>query len=94
VNVFEDKVFVGQRVRLDYSKWVNCVFKECEIITMIGDFDLIGCDFVDCKLTLKRGALTIAKLVHIFFPDKSPFIFPEGDPGPLADKDLTLGEGM
>ena len=85
MNIVEEKVFVGQSVRLDYSRWVNCVFKECEIIAKTGDFDLIGCDFQNCKLILKGEAKTIARLMYLFYPDKIPLIFPEGDPGPLSE---------
>ncbi|GAH30846.1 unnamed protein product [marine sediment metagenome] len=84
MNVFEEKVFLGQTVRLDYSRWVNCVFKECEIIAVTGDFELIGCDFQNCKLILEGEAQTVARLMYIFYPDKIPLIFHEGDPGPLA----------
>jgi len=92
VNIVEENVFVGQSIRLDYSKWINCVFKDCEIIAKIGDFDLIGCEFHGCKLTLKGEAQTVARLMYLFYPDKIPLIFPEGDPGPLADKDLIFRE--
>ena len=92
MNVVEEKVFVGQRVRLDYSRWVNCVFKECEIEAWTGIFELDGCEFVGCKLILKREAQNVARLMYCFFPDKIPLIFSEGDPGPLADKDLAFKE--
>lgn len=85
MNVFKEKVFMDESVRLDYSRWVNCVFKGCEIITITGAFDLIDCDFQDCKLTLKGNAQTIAKLMYIFYPDKIPLIFPKGDLGSLAE---------
>ncbi len=93
MNVFEEKVFIGQRVRLDYSRWANCIFKECEIVIWTGMFELNGCEFTDCKLTLKGEAQNIARLMYVFFPDKIPLKFPEGDPGPLAvqetDKEAT-----
>jgi len=84
MNRERDKVFIGESIRLDYSRWENCVFKDCEIITLTGDFDLVNCDFQNCKLTLEGNAQTIAKLMHLFFPDKIPLIFPEGGPEPLA----------
>jgi len=84
MNREKDKVFIGEHIRLDYSSWENCVFKECEIITLTGDFYLHGCEFTGCKLTLEGNAQTIAKLMYLFFPDKIPLIFPEGGPEPLA----------
>lgn len=90
MNVVEEKVFVGQRVRLDYSRWVNCVFRECEIEAWTGIFELNGCDFTNCKLILKGEAQNVARLMYIFYPDKIPLIFPEGDPGPLADTKVDI----
>lgn len=84
MNVVEEKAFIDQRIRLDYSRWVNCVFKGCEIVAITGDFELIGCDFQNCKLILEGEAQNVARLMYIFYPDKIPLIFPEGDPGPLA----------
>lgn len=92
MNVVEEKVFVGQSVRLDYSRWVNCVFEDCEIIVRTGDFEVTGCEFRNCKLVFRGEAQTIARLMYVFYPDKIPLIFPEGDPGPLAGKDLTFRE--
>lgn len=95
MNVVEEKVFVGQRVRLDYSRWVNCIFKGCDIEAWTGIYELQSCDFIEgCKLTLRGEAQNVARLMYIFHPDKIPLIFPEGDPGPLADEDLNLKDEM
>ncbi len=86
MNVVEEKVIVGQRVRLDYSRWVNCIFKTCQIEVWTGIFELDGCDFREgCTLHLIGEAQNVARLMYIFYPDKIPLIFPEGAPGPLAD---------
>ena len=90
MNIVEEKVFVGQRVRLDYSRWVNCVFSGCDIVAWTGIFELDGCEFTNCKLILKEEALIVAKLMYIFYPDKIPLIFPEGDPRPLADTKVDI----
>lgn len=88
MNIVKEKVFLGERVRLDYSKWVNCVFKECELEIWTGIFEIHGCEITGCKLTLKGEAQNVARLMYMFFPDKIPLIFSEGDPGPLADEKI------
>lgn len=94
MNVFEEKVFVGQKVRLDYSRWVSCIFQKCEIVIWTGIFELDGCEFVDCKLILKGEAQNMARLMYVFFPDKIPLVFPEGDPGPLAVQEPEKGDNV
>ena len=70
---------MGERVRLDYTSWNGCIFKECEIVAVVGDFDLINCEFHGCKLSLSGNASTIAKLMYVFYPDKIPITFKLGE---------------
>ena len=94
MNVVEEKVFVGQSVRLDYSRWINCIFNECEIVIWTGIFEVDGCEFTGCKLILKGEAQNVARLMYVFFPDKIPLKFPEGDLGPLAVQEPEKGDNV
>ena len=88
MNLIEDRVFLGQRVRLDYTSYRNCVFQNCEIVVNLGDFDLDGCEFTGCSLHLGGFASAVAKIMYMFYPDKIPLIFKEGEKSPLAEECL------
>ena len=74
MNIVEDKVFISQRVRLDYTCYTNCVFQLCEIVVNVGDFELKGCEFDGCSLHLGGTAVGVAQIMHLFYPDKIPLI--------------------
>ena len=88
MNVVEDRVFLGQRVRLDYTSYRNCVFQDCEIVVTLGDFDADGNEFKNCTLHLGGYAMQVAKIMYVFYPDKIPLIFKEGEKSPLAEEKL------
>jgi hypothetical protein len=71
----DGEVFENQDVKLDFSQWKNCTFKKCNIIVKYGEFDLVGCNFDKCRLTLDGNAVTIAKMIEMFSrrpPDFKP----------------------
>ncbi len=64
----EAEVFTNQDIKLDFTRWKECTFKNCNIIVKYGEFDLVGCNFDKCKLTLDGNAVSILKVCKMFFP--------------------------
>lgn len=62
------KTFENQDVNLDGHTWIECKFRNCNIIIQWGDFDLISNTFDGCRLTAKGGAEGILKAIKVFFP--------------------------
>ena len=65
----EGVTFRNQNVKLDFTRWKKCTFSKCNIIVKHGEFDVIDCDFDNCKLTLDGNAITILKICKLFFPE-------------------------
>ena len=64
----ENELFQNQDVKLDFTRWKECTFKNCNIIIKHGEFDLVGCHFDTCKLSLQGNAITILQVCKMFFP--------------------------
>ena len=64
----EAEVFVNQDVKLDFTRWKNCTFKNCNIIVKYGEFDPVECNFENCRLSLEGNASTVLKVCKLFFP--------------------------
>ncbi len=62
----EEELFENQDVKLDFSRWKKCTFKNCNIIVKYGEFDLVGCHFDNCKLTLEGNAIAIMEVCKLF----------------------------
>lgn len=62
----EGELFQNQDVKLDFTRWKNCTFKNCNIIVKYGEFDLVGCHFDKCKLTLEGNAITVMEVSKLF----------------------------
>lgn len=71
----DGEVFENQDVKLDFTRWKNCTFRNCNIIVKHGEFDLVGCNFDKCRLTLDGNAVVIMKVCGLFAqqsPDQKP----------------------
>ncbi len=66
----EDKTYLNEEVKLDFTRWKKCAFLKCKIIIKYGEFDLVDCKFNDCKFIVDGVAGTIIK----FFRDAYPTI--------------------
>ena len=64
-----EKIFRKEDVYLDGHSWERCLFDNCNIIIERGEFDLINCEFYNCRLTLRGNAIAIAKVLKLFYPD-------------------------
>lgn len=64
------RTFRNEVIELDFTIWEKCVFVNCTIHSTYGIFGLKDNDFSNCKLSLDGQALTVARLLHLFFPDK------------------------
>lgn len=65
----ESELFENQDVKLDFTRWRNCTFKKCVIIIAHGEFDLVGCNFDDCRLSVVGNAATVIQVAKMFFPE-------------------------
>lgn len=61
--------FSKRDIYLDGNDWENCEFNECNIILERGDFSVVNCDFIKCKLTMKGPAIAITKIIKLFYPE-------------------------
>lgn len=75
-------------VCLDFEKFVNCHFINCEIRVNGYPFSLEGCKFKECSLSLGGIAANIANLMYVFFPKKIPLIFKLEIDNPLKREKL------
>lgn len=64
----ESELFENQDIKLDFTRWKNCTFKNCNIIIKHGEYDLVNCGFDSCKLMLEGNAISILKVCKLFFP--------------------------
>ena len=64
----DGEVFENQDVKLDFTRWKNCTFRNCNIIVKHGEFDLVGCNFDKCRLTLNGNAVAILTIAKLFYP--------------------------
>lgn len=62
----DGELLENQDVKLDFTRWRNCTFKNCNIIVKYGEFDLVGCHFDKCRLSLGENASVIAQVVMMF----------------------------
>lgn len=65
----EGETFENQDIKIDFTRWKNCTFRECTIVVKYGDFDLVDCHFDKCKLSLIGNAIAIIKICKLFFPE-------------------------
>lgn len=65
----EHQTFTDDDIYLDEHSWFDCKFINCRIIIERGEFDLIQCSFDTCKLIAKGNAISIIKLLKLFYPD-------------------------
>ena len=63
------KTFRNETVDLENRWFEKCSFVKCVICADRGNFSLVDCDFSECKLSLGKYAVTIAKLLKLFYPD-------------------------
>ncbi len=73
--IVKKEEFKDQDIRLDGHSWSDCIFRGCIVIVEKGDFDLIHCDFHECKLSLDGGAVAIAKVIDLFQPPDKKLTF-------------------
>lgn len=64
----EDKTFLNEVVKLDFTRWKNCTFIGCTLILKYGETDLLGCKFDKCTLILAGPAIPIMKISSVFYP--------------------------
>lgn len=62
--------FENQRIDLDYTRWVNCSFVNCEIFIDAGVFHLIDNEFIKNELTVTGSARNILMVADMFSPHK------------------------
>jgi hypothetical protein len=62
------EVFENQDIKLDFTRWKNCTFRNCRILIKYGEFDLVDCHFDTCRLVLEGNAIAIIKVCKLFFP--------------------------
>ena len=63
-----NQTFKNEDIYLDGHSWFKCKFHNCNIIIERGEFDVVQCEFQDCKLTAKGNAISMLKIVKLFFP--------------------------
>jgi hypothetical protein len=71
----DGELFENQDIKLDFSRWNNCTFRNCTIIVKYGEFDLVGCHFDKYRLRLDGNAIAIAEMIRMFsqkMPDHKP----------------------
>jgi hypothetical protein len=62
----DSKVFTNEDIMLDFNRWRNCTFRNCNIIVKYGEFDLVSCNFDKCRLTLNGNAVAVMKVCELF----------------------------
>jgi len=65
----DSKVFQNEDVKIDFTRWKNCTFRNCNIIVKYGEYDLVDCKFDGCRLTLEGNAIAIIKVCKLFYPE-------------------------
>jgi hypothetical protein len=62
----DGELLENQDVKLDFTRWKNCTFRNCNIIVKYGEFDLVGCHFDKCRLTLDGNAIAVMEVCKLF----------------------------
>ena len=68
---YKNSKFSNEKVELDGKSFVYCKFENCIIILEIGETEISGCSFKNCKLMLKGNAYIVGKIMRLF-TGKSP----------------------
>jgi len=91
----EGLTFKDQDILFDGHSWKKCTFEACNIILEFGYYDAVGCNFPNCKLTLRGVAQAITQIVQMFYPDMPIYFFGEDRKKVLERmRDRLVKEGM
>jgi hypothetical protein len=65
----QGETFENQDIKLDFSQWKKCTFRECNLIVKYGEFDLVECSFQSCRITFVDNAKNILRICKLFYPE-------------------------
>ncbi|MFJ7512574.1 hypothetical protein ACIQW7_24460 [Peribacillus simplex] len=67
-----NKTFQNERILLDGTSWITCIFRDCEIVISTGIIEVHSCEFIDCHLNLEGNAANIAQMINLFSTPNNP----------------------